>query len=533
MAGERRFTRIPPESSGDRVAMGVSIEVPYVSANASFSQGDSVVFGASGFTGEVAFVRADSANAGIILVYPNAYTRENNILPTTGETIAAEGTNIALAANGSVEIYTPKYQLVSNDNQQHGQKVDSQGAAHMRFSEGPAQLDSFGKLRVSESTVVGDYTFAGGLGTYFTPVTATGGTVTHDSTAGHAIIATTTASGSSAYFTSDLWHHYFPGLSQLGLFSLYHGDAGKTNNVRKWGLFDEFNGVYFELNGTTVNVVVRSNISGGVVEQRFAQADWNVDKVNGAGGADNLSQFNLDITNINLYWIDYEWLGAGRIRWGVFSNGQRITCHVYNHATSSAWAKYGNYPVRFENENTGAAGSLSQMRVICTSVHTEGNIYPMSDHGKAIYATRSSMQVNSTPFYVGTIQTTANTHDAFILTDILTLAAEGGNSAAIELDYYVGPTLSGSSFSAIQNSNLEIDTSANVDSNGVLLSKGLMLGHKHNSLEGQSLQYSGYKSKANGQPFAVTVWATRVDGSTANCTFNMQMTFREIKNQYG
>lgn len=534
MAGERRYTRIPPESTGDRVGMNAFVDVLYNSATSTFAVGDAVNFVTSGLSGIIAYVRDDGGNAGLITIDLDQSSRENNTIATLTENIQVDGITIAQAADTGTEVYLPKYNLASGDNPVRLQLVDEQGSAHMRFSEGPAQLDSFGKLRTSQTTVMGEYTFIRNLDPmHMGTEVLTGGTVTHDATAGHAVLATTTTSGSSATFQSHLWHHYWPGISQLGLFSLYHGDAGKTNNTRRWGMFDEFNGIYFELVGTTVYAVVRSNVSGSVAETRVAQADWSADVLDGTGGADNLSGVTLDITNINLYWIDYEWLGAGRIRWGIFVNGQRITCHVYNHAASSAWAKYGNYPVRFENTNTGAAGSTSGMRVICCSVHTEGDVINPEKFGHAIYPKRDGMQVNSTSFYVGSIRTTPNTHDNFILTSIDALAAESGNAAAIEIEFFNGPTITTPSWSAVDGENIEIDTTGTVTANGTLIGRSYCWGQTHELQDTTSLQHAAYKSYANGDPFEVAVFATRVDGSTANCTFNIQLSLRGLINPYG
>ena len=534
MAGERRFTRIPPESSGDRVGMNAFLDVLYTGATGTFNVGDTVAFVSSGLGGQISYVRADTGTTGLITIDLDNDSRENNTVATVTENIQVDGVTIAQAADTGTELYLPKYNLASGDNPVRLQNVDEQGQAYMRFGDGPAQLDSFGKLRVSETTVQGEYTFVSDLNPkHMGTEVASGGTVTHDATAGHAVIATTTTSGSSALFRSHLWHHYFPGISQFGLFSLYHGDAGKTNNVRRWGMFDDFNGIFFELNGTTLYAVVRSNVSGSVVETRVAQADWSEDILDGSGDADNKSGVNLNITNINLYWVDYEWLGSGRIRWGIFVNGQRVTCHVYNHAASSAWAKYGNYPISFENENTGAAGSISQMRVICTAVHTEGDVLEPHHYGHAIYPKRDNMLVNSTPFYVGSIRTTPNTHDSFILTTVDMIAVEGGNAAAIEVEYFQGPTITTPSWSAVDGENIEIDVAGTVTANGTLIGRSFCWGRDAEVQDSTSLQHAAYKSYANGDPFTVAVFATRKDGSTANCNFNIQMSFRGLINPYG
>ena len=534
MAGERRFTRIPPESSGDRVGMNAFIEVGYTGATGAFSIGDTVNFVTSGLGGEIAYVRVDTGTTGIIVIDLDADSRENNLVATVAENIQVDAVTIAQAATAGIEVYLPKYNLASGTNPLNLQEVDAFGSGHIRFSEGPAQLDAFGKLRISESTVIGNYSFQAGLGIDFTPETSTGGTVTHDATAAHAVLNTTTTSGSASYFTSNLWHHYFPGISSLGMFSLYHGDVGKANNRRRWGSFDEYNGIFFELDGTTLNAVVRSSVSGSVVETKIAQTDWSEDVLDGTGGASNKSNITLDITNINLYWIDYEWLGAGRIRWGVYYNGQRITCHVYNHSNSSSWAKYGSFPIRYENENTGAAGSSSELRVVCCAVHTEADVEPVAQFGNPVYVTVGPVAVNTTAdIYVNSLKTTTDTHDTYLLTSIGYMAIEGANNAAVKLDFKAGTTLTTPSWAQIGTSNFELDTAGSENVAGALISAVLIKGNGREPENQTSLQNGSYKSFANGESFSATMTATRVDGIAANCDLYLTYAFREFRNFYG
>jgi hypothetical protein len=369
-----------------------------------------------------------------------------------------------------------------------------------------------------------------------TAETASGGTVTFDATAGHVTLNTTTGSQSQAYYTSDLWHHYYPGISQLGLFSLYNGDAGKANHVRRWGMFDEFNGVFFELNATTLYVVIRSNVSGSVVETRIAQADWNTDVLDGTGGADNLSGVNLDITNINLYWMDYEWLGAGQIRFGIFSEGKRITCHRHNHAASSAWAKYGSYPIRFEAVNSGgAAGSTSSIHLICASIHSEADLDNLAQYAPQLITHVESTTITDTETYIGTLRTVANTHDVFLPKQVHVMAIDGANQIPMEVTYTIGADLTGASFSSVGGSNLEVDTSASAVNTaaGTELSVVPIFGLVSESYDTDNLQQAGYKGKADGTPFAVTITARRLDGLTANSTIHMNFDFRVFSHPYG
>jgi hypothetical protein len=97
-----------------------------------------------------------------------------------------------------------------------------------------------------------------------------------------------------------------------------------------------------------------STISSGVVvsktvDYRFAQSTWNIDKCNGTGA----SGFNIDLTKIQMFYIDYSWYGAGAIRFGFKNNrGEVMYCHrITNNNTlynTEAWMRSGNMCARYE-----------------------------------------------------------------------------------------------------------------------------------------------------------------------------------------
>ena len=100
-----------------------------------------------------------------------------------------------------------------------------------------------------------------------------------------------------------------------------------------------------EYKGTTIT-------SGAVVitkrtQQRVAQSSWNIDKCDGTGP----SGYNLDLTKMQMLYIDYSWYGAGAIRYG-FKNqrGEIIYAHRIPNANlrTEAYMRSGNLPARYE-----------------------------------------------------------------------------------------------------------------------------------------------------------------------------------------
>jgi len=80
---------------------------------------------------------------------------------------------------------------------------------------------------------------------------------------------------------------------------------------------------------------------------RIPQSQFNIDKLDGTGS----SGFNLDITKIQMWMMDYSWYGAGAIRFGVKNaRGEFIFAHRIAHANNltEAFMRSGNMPARYE-----------------------------------------------------------------------------------------------------------------------------------------------------------------------------------------
>jgi hypothetical protein len=97
-----------------------------------------------------------------------------------------------------------------------------------------------------------------------------------------------------------------------------------------------------------------SNVTYGtitkMVETRIPQSQFNIDKLDGTGP----SGYNINLSRMQMFYIDYSWYGAGFIRWGVRGpNGDVIYCHkmANNNVNSEAYMRSGNLPGRYETLN--------------------------------------------------------------------------------------------------------------------------------------------------------------------------------------
>jgi len=139
----------------------------------------------------------------------------------------------------------------------------------------------------------------------------------------------------------------------------------------RYGYFDANDGIFFEQSGTGLNVVRRTATSGSPVDNSVAQASWNLDPLDGTGP----SGFTLDVTKANIYFLDFEWLGVGRIRMGVANpNGGFIYCHQFINANQYTvpYMRTGALPMRAEVRNTAGAASVASLDIICQTVISEG-----------------------------------------------------------------------------------------------------------------------------------------------------------------
>jgi hypothetical protein len=110
------------------------------------------------------------------------------------------------------------------------------------------------------------------------------------------------------------------------------------------------------------------------VTTRIPQSQWNLDKMNGTGP----SGYNIDISKMQMAYIDYTWYGAGFIRFGFRAiSGDIIYCHKIsnNNINTAAYQRSGNLPARFEAINSVAEPT----RVVAGGVATRGSTLFSSD----------------------------------------------------------------------------------------------------------------------------------------------------------
>jgi hypothetical protein len=87
------------------------------------------------------------------------------------------------------------------------------------------------------------------------------------------------------------------------------------------------------------------------VDTKIPQSQWNLDPCDGTGP----SGYNIDLSKMQMFYIDYSWYGAGFVRWGIRAAGGDVT-YVHkqpnNNINYEAYMRSGNLPARYETSTT-------------------------------------------------------------------------------------------------------------------------------------------------------------------------------------
>jgi hypothetical protein len=228
--------------------------------------------------------------------------------------------------------------------------------------------DAFGRLRVSNPVTLFDSSHRYRDNNLWSSlVVGTGSTVGFVTAQGLINIGIGTTAGCSAIRETTKVFSYQPGKSLLVL-NTFVPATPQENLRQRVGYFGADNGMYFEINGTTLYFVERSLSTGS--ETKVSQTDWNIDKLDGTG----VSGITLNPSKAQILWMDIEWLGLGTVRMGFVIDGKFIHCHSFHHANliTSTYITTASLPVRYEIANTGITTSVSNLKQVCSSVISEG-----------------------------------------------------------------------------------------------------------------------------------------------------------------
>jgi len=236
-----------------------------------------------------------------------------------------------------------------------------------------ANLDAAGNLRTAEPNTIFESKLlfdADPLIWDDVEVSGSGTTNVHSVDTASTILAVSAATAGKRVNQTFQRFNYQAGKSQKVIMTgVLDNAGGGAGIIRRLGIFDDDNGLFFEDNAGTYRVVRRTNVTGTPVDNAVAQSSWNIDKFDGAGP----SKITIDFTKLQVFLIDFLWLGGDRARMGFKINGRVFYAHQFVAANTldAVYMSTPNLPLRYDIENTGA-GAVSSLEHICTSVISEG-----------------------------------------------------------------------------------------------------------------------------------------------------------------
>jgi hypothetical protein len=331
--------------------------------------------------------------------------------------------------------------------------------------------DAFGRLRVSNPLTLFDSSHRYKDNGLWATSTASGGAAVFSANEGLVNLNVNTTSGSEVLRETFKVMSYQPGKSLL-VFNTFVMAPAQTNLRQRVGYFGTNNGLYLQLNNSTLSFVERSLVTGVVTESVVNQASWNADPLDGNGP----SGITLDITKAQILFMDIEWLGEGTVRLGFVIDGNFIVCHRFNHANliTSTYITTASLPLRYEITNTGVTASPSTLKQVCSTAISEGG-YELRGAQQAIgtpILTPRTFAVAGTFYPIVGIRLKATTLDAVvILTAVSLLGLGNGKNYAWRV--LNGTAITGGAWTpASADSSVEYNLTGTSTTGGRVLAQG-------------------------------------------------------------
>jgi len=237
-------------------------------------------------------------------------------------------------------------------------------------------LTSKGRQKVSpyETVFFNTFQFSTETDVWETNVTGTG-SATHVLASSQVQLSINGDSGDKVIRQTLLSQRYVPGRSSTVSFAITLGTP--VEGIRKrLGMFNQAgDGFWFEDSGVWVDgaPVYNCTVSNGGADVVVPRSQWNGDKLDGTAS----SGIVADATKIQLVNIEYEWYGAGEVKFGWVIDGATHVVHTHRTANRYAlpWAQTPFLPIRVEMEalSTVAGGPFTMLQG-SNSIISEGTV---------------------------------------------------------------------------------------------------------------------------------------------------------------
>ena len=271
----------------------------------------------------------------------------------------------------------------------------------------------------------------------------------------------------------------------------------KQNLRQRVGYFSRQNGVYLELENNTAYIVLRSYVTGSVVNTRIPQSEWNIDQLNGDGPSD----FALDLSMAQHFWIEMSSAG-GSIRAGFTMDGYYVPVHQINNTNNKSTAIFTtlSLPLRYEIENLGTTTGTSALKKLNDTVIANGGYARLTE--KFTVSTSGSITVGTSYTPLIAIRLASGRTDAVVTTYEVNIYPTSADD--FEWALMRNPsTLIGGSWAALPpKNNVEYNRTATSMSDGQELLQGFF---------GSTNQNVVPMSDESGDNFAYQIGRTNAD----------------------
>ena len=348
-----------------------------------------------------------------------------------------------------------------------------------------AVLDAFGRLRVTSPFTVFDFKPLYDKGSFVFDEVVFGTSSSVHNVEKPSIDLTVSTANDYVIRQTKSHNNYSPAKSMVYVITASHFDI-QSNIIKRIGaIISSFsvphnvsNGLFFESNG--VDGYVSVNVVSNGATNSVPQSLWNLDTMDGTGP----SGINVDWSKGHIFHIDFQWLGFGRVRFGLNIGGQLMYIHEFNHSNivDKPYISVSNLAVHYSIRSFGGPGFLS---TICSAVFIE-NSSEVIGKNRAISngITAFNASASGTDYAVLGLSLKNTTHDASIIIEKLNILITTNDNFRYSL--CLNPTIAGTfTFSDLSDSVVRaaIGATANTVSN-----RGLIIDEAYGSqISGLSL----------------------------------------------
>jgi hypothetical protein len=314
----------------------------------------------------------------------------------------------------------------------------------IKYSDSP-NLDAFGRLRTSNVTSLLEYKHTyDKLPLVINEVTAGTATSVYDKPNSQVVMSVST-NNDYVIRQGVARGIYQPGKGQI--FEASFSDFQlQTNVIKRVGYFTTSTSAPY--NSVVDGFFLESNGQTGIVSFQI----WQSGTTTFSAESTSWLTTDYDVTNINwsktqLMFTDFQWLGVGRVRFGVVIDGQfkLFTTSTGTNNLDNVYMKSPNQPVRYEIRSVsgGASGSFN---MICSQVSLEGSINSLQKSTSVLAFTAQTKPTAYVTYPILGYRLNTNYEGANItLSDIQSLNITNPSKADYLITIQYNPTLSSTS----------------------------------------------------------------------------------------